>query len=115
VKEKIITLIKKSWNASEKAYETLFKDPDNREQQLIAAHFINKAVSFICTAQAIYYSNYNAVKDESIEEVFKKFDEFETEFSLDLSTGLFHRWTNLPYEEFKESMASLLEDYAVRE
>ena len=89
---------------STQGHEILFKDSHNKQNELIASTYINKALSLISTAKAIYISNIEELEKPEIEDIFNSFDTFESEFLTNLSTDHSHQWTDIEFLKFKDSV-----------
>lgn len=93
---------------SSQGHEILFKDSHNKQNELIAAVYINKAISLISTAKAIYISNIEKLERTEVEDIFNSFDVFESEFLTNLSTDHSHQWTDIEFLKFKDSVESFI-------
>ncbi|MBU3171381.1 hypothetical protein [Clostridium estertheticum] len=89
---------------SEQAHDILFKDSQNKQNELIASTYINKAISLISTAKAIYISNIEELERTEVEDIFNRFDIYESEFLTNLSTDHSHQWTDIEFLKFKDSV-----------
>lgn len=102
-------LLKKSLRVSSTAHEILFKDSFDKQNQLIAATYLNKAISLISEAKAIYISNIEQLERSEVKEIFHCFDVFESEFLNNLSTNHSHQWTDIEFVKFKESIENFIQ------
>lgn len=102
-------LIHYAFRTSEHGHEILFKDSYNTQNALIAATYINKAISLMASAKAVYISNIEQLENHEIEEIFGAFDTFESEFLSNLSTNHSHQWTDIEFERFKELVESSIQ------
>ncbi|KXS45559.1 MAG: hypothetical protein AWU54_295 [Candidatus Frackibacter sp. T328-2] len=105
----ITVLIKDAYYSSKEAHEILFEEYDNKENQITAAVLINRSISLISAAKAIYYSNYESLAKTDIENIFSKFDLFESEFMTNFPTGHSHQHTGLKFKQFEESVKLFFE------
>lgn len=102
-------VISSAFRASEQAHKILFKNLNSKQNELIAATYINKAISLISTAKAIYMSNIEQLERDEIEDIFHTFDVFESEFLTNLSTDHSHQWTDIEFDKFKEAVQFFIE------
>lgn len=93
---------------STEAHKILFKNSNNKQNELIATTYLNKAISLISTAKAIYISNIEELESYDVEHIFNTFDIFESEFLTNLSTDHSHQWTDIEFERFKDSVELFL-------
>ena len=107
--EQIKILIKDSYYASKEARDLVFKEYDNKQNQIIASSFINKAISLISAAKAIYYSDLENLERIEINEIFNQFDIFESEFMSNYSTDHSHQHTDIEFNQFKEAVEIFLD------
>jgi len=105
----IKNLVESSYYSVQKAHEILFEEYNNRENEMIAAFFINKALSLMAAAKAIYYSNLQDLEKTELEDIFEQFSILESEFSSNYLTNHSHQWTDLEYQKFKEYIESFIE------
>lgn len=105
-----ILLREAAWSAK-KCHQILFNDnyDSQKTNELIAAIYLNKAISFMTSAKSLYISNYETLEHHQVESIFEKFSIFESEFLKNLSTGHSHQWTDITYQDFKDHYESLLE------
>lgn len=104
-------LIRDSYLVATKCHEILFKrHDDNRRNELIAAHHLNKAISLMYAAKAVYISCYEILEKQEVENIFYAFNVFESEFLRNLETDHSHQWSELQYNKFKDSVTLLLGD-----
>lgn len=95
--------------SAEKSHSILFKDSFNKQNELIATTYLNKAISLISTAKAIYISNIEKLEKAEVENIFHTFDVFESEFLENLSSNHSHQWTDIEFQKFKESVESFIQ------
>jgi hypothetical protein len=109
--ESIKLLIRESAWAIKEGHKILFKDNDDindRTNEVIASTFVNKAISLMNTAKAVYISDYENLAHTEIENIFAKFSLLESEFLENLKINHSHQWTDIQFQEFKDAYEELL-------
>lgn len=101
--EQIKFLCYDAYKAAEKAHDLLFKEQQGDNDLFHASMLLNKSISYMSAATAIYYSNLAEIENIYIEEVFHTFKVFENEFTTNLITKHSHQWTNIEFGNFKEA------------
>lgn len=107
-KDALFELIKEAFIEATKAHELLFKEPNGKQNEIIAALYLNKAISLMSAARSLYLSNYEILMRHEIENIFHTFNVFESEFLSNISTGHSHQWTDLEFLRFKESVEAFI-------
>lgn len=103
----IDNLIKDAYFTSDKAYKVLSRHLederyDSDRDELIAGILLNKAISLISAAKAVYFSNHEELEHSNIDKIFSTFDEFSDELLKNLSENHSHQWTDFGYNDFKD-------------
>lgn len=106
--ENLKMIISEALQVSEQAHKILFKDSTNKQNELIASTYINKAISLMSSAKAIYISNIEDLERSEVEDIFHYFDVFESEFLSNLSTDHSHQWTDIEFKQFKNSVEAFI-------
>ncbi len=101
-------IITEALHTSKEAHDILFKDSSNKQNELIASTYINKAISLMSAAKAIYISNIEELERHEVEDIFHSFDVFESEFLTNLSTDHSHQWTDIEFLKFKDHVESFI-------
>lgn len=109
LREQIKIIIRNSYYSSRDGHDILFEDQYSNSNQNKAAALINKSVSLMSSAKAIYYSNYEDLNHIKIETIFNKFDIFESEFFTNYSTDHSHQWSDIEFREFKKVVTSFID------
>lgn len=107
--EYIKKTISSGLRASEQAHKILFKDSRNKQNEIIAATYLNKAISLMSLAKSIYISDLEELERSEVEDIFRHFDVFESEFLENLSTDHSHQWTDIEFLKFKDSVESFID------
>lgn len=81
-------------------FDSNVEDPDS-------VAFLYKAMYNMNVAQSLYYSNYLALENNDIEEVFYQFDVFAQEFIEQFALNGSHSWTNNYFEELQKAYDKL--------
>lgn len=104
--ESIKMLIREAaWSAKD-CHEILFRSDDNlanEKDELIAAIHLNKAISLMASAKAVYISDYENLSHSEVENIFAEFSLFEDEFLTDLKSNHSHQHTDFKYHDFKSA------------
>ena len=103
-KDSIFKLIKEALSSSTQAKELLLEDIDSKDNETLAALLVGNALSSINTAQAIYVSNIKSLDRHELEEIFERFNEFQSEFFENITSDHSHQWTFIEYDAFKDSV-----------
>lgn len=111
-KNSFISFINLSFQAASTAHNILFEyldeeqneDFDERQNEIIAALFLSKALSLMSAAKAIYYSNVELLEKPEIEGIFGAFDAFESEFLTNVKENHSHQWTDIKFNTLKEAV-----------
>ena len=93
---------------SKTADDILFKNNINEHDQIIASLFINKAISIMSSCKAVYYSNIGKLENSEVEKIFHSFDTYENEFLTNVSTQHSHQWTNIEFENYKDTLSTFI-------
>lgn len=99
-----------AWSAKE-CHEVLFRDDstvNNKNDEIIAAIYLSKAISLMTSAKAVYISDYENLAHNEVENIFTEFSLFEDEFLKSMKTGHVHQWTNINFKRFKDAYEELL-------
>jgi len=102
-KDCFVRLFKDASYVSAKAHELLFENLDNKHNETISAIYLNKAISLMSTAKSVYISNIEILESPEIDDIFVKFEEFESEFLENIETDHSHQWTDIHFNRFKEA------------
>ena len=108
LQDNLTSIIKLAYYSSEKAHTILFKDSNNTQNELVSSTYLNKAISYMCSAKSIYICNYELLERDEIENIFSKFDAFESEFLSNISSNHSHQWTDIEFDDFKESVCDFI-------
>ena len=100
----IKNFIYSAYTSAKEANNILFRDINNKCDELIAAAYINQAISFVLSCKALYYSNLKELENTNIEDIFSTFDIFSNEFLTNLSSSHSHQWTDIEFNSFKDSI-----------
>ena len=101
--------IREALETSKTCNEILFKDSFNKTNELVAATYLNKAISLISSVKSIYYSNLAELENNEVEGILFQFDTYSSEFLNNLSTDHSHQWTDIEFEKFKELVNSFIQ------
>lgn len=93
------TMVHKAMFASEKAHDLVFADKIDIP---VALAYLNKAISFMSSAESFYYSQHDELCHDDIEQVFHQFDVFSSEVLTNFETNHSHQWSDIEYNSFKE-------------
>jgi hypothetical protein len=109
--ESIKTLIREAAWASKECCEILAQDTDDitdRANEFLAVPFLNKAISFMAAAQAVYICEYENLGNPQVENIFFRFSVFESEALNNFKTWHSHQWSDIEFNNFKEACGFLL-------
>lgn len=95
-------LLHSVYHSADHANDILCKNTFSPEDQLIASALINRSISYIAAATAIYYANYAELERFELEKLLSAFSEFEQGFMENLATEHSHQSTNSMFEKFKD-------------
>lgn len=107
--QQIKTLLTKVYFSAKDAHDILFKDSTNKENELIAATYLNKSISLMSTVESIYYSDIEELEHTEMDDIIHKFHVYESEFLSNLSTNHSHQWTDIEFINFKDVITRFLD------
>lgn len=87
---------------SKKAHDLIFTY--NKDKQIAALAYLNKAAARMSAAESLYYSHYDILCHNDIEGVFNAFDIFSNELIENYSTDHSHQWTDIEFLKFQEAL-----------
>lgn len=108
ITENLTVLIKDAAIASVHAHSILFKEFDDSRNEIIAALYINKAISIMSAAKAVYICNIEKIENQEVEEIFNRFDVFESELLTNIATNHSHQWSDIEFNRYKDAFEALL-------
>ena len=108
-KKLIMNLFTEATSASAKALEIIEENMTNRQNEFVAAAYINKAISAVSAAKAYYYSNLGELESTVLNSVFRQFGVFTDEFLTSLAENHSHQWTREEFNRYKD----FLDDFAL--
>ncbi len=106
--ESIKILMREAAWSAKNCHEILFQNDNSKKDELIAAIYLNKAISLMASAKAVYISDYENLAHSEVENIFSEFSLFEDEFLNNLRTNHSHQHTDLKFRDFKSAYESLL-------
>ncbi len=84
---------------SKKVDEEIIKD-NYKETAIIG--YLNYASSFIASAKPLYYSNFDLLAHDDIEDFFGQFDVFATEVIENISEDHSHQWSDIEFSKLEK-------------
>lgn len=105
----IKTGLRSAYIESKAADDILFENDINEHDQIIASLFINKAISIMSSCKAVYYSNIGKLENSNLEKIFHSFDTYENEFLTNVRTQHSHEWTNIKFENYKDTLSKFMD------
>ena len=110
----ITLLIKDAALTSSISHKILAKDIDSncskaesQRNETVVAAYINKAISLMSAAKAIYVSSIETLERQELEDIFNKFDAFNSEFLNNFADKHSHQWTCIHYCKFRDAVEEL--------
>lgn len=82
----------------------MFKAPNEKQNEIIAALYLNKAIALMSAAKSLYASNRELLERNEIKDIFDAFRVFEREFLKNISTDHSHQWTDIEFRKFKDAV-----------
>lgn len=107
-KEKLFNLIRQGYYSSKAAHDLLFEDTMNRENEKLSTLYLNEAMIYMATAQALYLSSPQFLDRPELDNIFHKFDVFKTEFINNVVTNHSHQWTDIEFSNFKNAVEAFI-------
>lgn len=104
----VLNLLTDAYYSSKTFHDILFKDAFDERKQIKSAIFLNKAISLMASAKAIYVSDYENLEKYDIDQIFISFNEFEDEFLECFATDHPHQWTDIQFNRYEESIKPFL-------
>lgn len=101
------TLRKAYWDA-ETCHDLVFTDGERHIQDFKASIYLSQAVSLMSACKSVYYSNFELLANDLLEDIFFKFDIFVKEISNNISTEHSHQWTNIEFEDYKTTLGEFI-------
>lgn len=86
-------------SSAERAHKNLFSD--NSDEAVIIG-YLNMANSYICSANAIYISNYDLLEHSDIEDLIYQFNVFIKEVLSNIANNHSHQWSDIEYQNLKD-------------
>lgn len=111
--QKLDSLIVPAYFSSKDAHELCFKEHNNKTNEILAGIRMSEAMSYISTAEAIYFENKNLVESLYFDELFFKFHVFKKEIINNIVTDHSHQWTNIEFLAFKEAFKKQYPDVSI--
>ena len=84
---------------SKKAYKEIAKE--NPKETAIVG-YLNYASSLIASAKSLYYSNFDVLAHDDIEDFFGQFDIFANEVLENISSDHSHQWSYIEFNTLEE-------------
>ncbi|WP_461614336.1 hypothetical protein [Clostridium sp. Marseille-QA1073] len=103
-KERLFKLIRLGYFSSKSAYDLLFEDTQNRENEKLSTLYLNEAMTYMASAQALYLSSSQLVDRPELDDIFSTFDTFKSEFIQCVVTNHAHQWTVTEFNNFKTAV-----------
>ena len=97
-------LFTEALRASAKAREVLSKKMPDRQNEFIAAAYMNKAISSMSAARVYYHSNLDELNNSVVDDLFREFDNLTDEFLSCLAEHHSHQWTEEAYNTILDLM-----------
>lgn len=97
-------LIQLAYFDAKEAHSLIFKE--ELRKQIGALAYLNKAVAGIMAAKSLYFSNFDILAHNDIEDVFNAFDTFSNEILSNFSTDHSHQWTDIEFSNFVKELQS---------
>ncbi|MDE5569203.1 MAG: hypothetical protein K2I82_00930 [Ruminococcus sp.] len=88
---------------SKKVIEEIVKDnPKKTPKETTIIGYLNYAASFIASAKSLYYSNFDLLAHDDIEDFFGQFDVFACEVLENISEDHSHQWSAIEFNKLEE-------------
>lgn len=84
---------------SKKVIDEIVKD---NPKEIAIIGYLNYASSFISSAKSLYYSNFDLLAHDDIEDFFGQFDVFANEVIENISEDHSHQWSDIEFNKLKE-------------
>ncbi len=107
-KEKLFNLIRSGYFSSKSAFELLFKDTSSRENEKLSTLYLNEAMVYMASAQALYLSSSQLLDRPELDDIFSRFDTFKREFIECVVTNHAHQWTVIEFNRFKDAVKAFI-------
>jgi hypothetical protein len=98
--EKLKIMVKTAMFAAIKSHDLIF---DENKNDSIAVAYLNKTISHISAAEALYYAKYDDLAHNDVEEIFHLFDVYTDELLSNYETNHSHQWTDIEFTRLKEA------------
>ena len=102
--EFIKNTLKQAYLATKKCHDLVFEDGERHIQDFKASIYLSQAVSLMSSCKSVYYSNFEFLANIQLEDIFFTFDVFVREISNNISTGHSHQWTDIEFENYKNTL-----------
>lgn len=99
---KLKAMTNQAYFYSAKAHDLIITS--NKTVQIGALAYINLAAYQISSAKSIYYSNYDILCHEDIDNLFLAFEVFAETTIDNFSTDHSHQWSDIEFENFKSAL-----------
>lgn len=107
-KEKLFNLIRSGYFSSESAFELLLKDTLSRENEKLSTLYLNEAMVYMASAQALYLSSPQLLDRPELDDIFSRFNIFKSEFIECVVTNHAHQWTVTEFNRFKDAVKAFV-------
>lgn len=94
------TMVHLSMFSAQKAHDCVFK---SNISVFVATSYLNKSISYMTSAESLYYSRYDILECHEFEEISHQFDVFSSEFLENVETDHSHQWTDIEFNRLKEA------------
>lgn len=108
-------LLRDAFFASSRAMKILFefieKDLSKNQEkrnELSCALYMNKAISLMSSAKALYYSHIEKLERSEYEDIFNAFERLNNEFLASFSAEHSYQHTDLYFDDYKQLINSFL-------
>lgn len=102
--EFITNTLKQAYLAAKTCHDLVFKDGERHIQDFKASIYLSQAVSLMSSCKSVYYSNFEFLANNELEDIFFRFDVFVREISNNISTDHSHQWTDIEFESYKNTL-----------
>ena len=97
--EKLKIMVRNSMFAAQKSHDLIFAE---NKSDNIAVAYLNKAISHITAAEALYYSQYGVLERYEVDEIFHLFNAYSDELLSNYETNHSHQWTDIEFTRLKD-------------
>ena len=102
------SLIKTATFDAKIGHKVLFKDTNNKINELSALAYFQKGFSTLQCAKSIYINNIDVLERLEIDEIFTRYEIMFDEVLSNITTDHSHQWSDIEYQNLKDLVDSFI-------